>query len=63
VSSGPRHELYERNYSGNQDQIRIDALRFSKARGDFDSFDTFVEKCMSAYDLDGWTTAPWNVNS
>jgi len=60
---GGRHELYERNYSGNQDQIRIDALKFFKARGDFDSFDAFVEQCMSEYDLDGWTTPPWNVNN
>lgn len=56
---GARHELYERNYSGNQDQIRIDALKFSKARGDFDAFDSFVEQCMSEYDLDGWTASPW----
>jgi hypothetical protein len=56
---GGRHELYERNYSGNQDQIRIDAFRFWKARGDFDSFDLFVEKGMSEYDVDGWTADPW----
>jgi 4-hydroxyphenylacetate 3-monooxygenase len=56
---GARHELYERNYSGNQDQIRIDGLNFSRKRGDFERFTGFVEKCMSDYDLDGWTTAPW----
>ena len=37
--------------------------RFSKVRGELDSFDTFVEKCMSEYDLDGWTTPPWDVNN
>jgi 4-hydroxyphenylacetate 3-monooxygenase len=56
---GARHELYERNYSGNQDQIRLDALRFSRNRGDFDQFNAFVEKCMSEYDLGGWTASPW----
>jgi len=56
---GARHELYERNYSGNQDQIRLDALRFSRNRGDFDRFNAFVDKCMSEYDLDGWTASPW----
>jgi aromatic ring hydroxylase len=56
---GARHELYERNYSGNQDQIRLDALRFSRNRGDFDQFNAFVDQCMSEYDLDGWTASPW----
>jgi 4-hydroxyphenylacetate 3-monooxygenase len=43
----------------NLDQIRLDALRFSRNRGDLDSFNAFVDQCMSEYDLDGWTASPW----
>jgi hypothetical protein len=35
--------------------------RTDKARGDFESFDAFVEQCMSEYDLNGYTAAPWNA--
>ena len=56
---GARHELYELNHSGNQDQIRIDALNSSRLRDDVDHVNAVVERCISDYDLDGWTTAPW----
>jgi 4-hydroxyphenylacetate 3-monooxygenase len=49
-----RHALYERNYAGNQDQQRIDALNFSLARGDAQRYQALVERCMADYDLDGW---------
>jgi 4-hydroxyphenylacetate 3-monooxygenase len=56
---GSRHEWYEINYSGNQEQMRLDMLRFSGDRGLMDQFDALVEQCMSEYDLDGWTDPTW----
>ncbi|MGF1600032.1 MAG: 4-hydroxyphenylacetate 3-hydroxylase family protein [Acidimicrobiales bacterium] len=49
-----RHALYERNYAGNQDQQRIDALTWAEARGDADRYRGQVEACLAGYDLDGW---------
>lgn len=49
-----RHALYERNYAGNQDQQRLDALRWSQLRGDAARRDALVEACLADYDLTGW---------
>jgi 4-hydroxyphenylacetate 3-monooxygenase len=56
---GGRHELYERNYSGNNEQIRLDVLAFAKQRGIMDECYKLVEQCMSDYDLKGWTSPTW----
>ncbi len=56
---GSRHEWYEINYSGNQEQMRLDMARFSGGRGILDACDALVEQCMSEYDLDGWTDDTW----
>jgi 4-hydroxyphenylacetate 3-monooxygenase len=56
---GARHALYERNYAGNNEQIRLDVLNFARTRGQFDGFTAFVDRCMSEYDLHGWTVPPW----
>ncbi len=56
---GSRHAWYEVNYGGNQDQMRLDVLRFAESRGLMDGFDALVEACLSDYDLDGWTGDTW----
>jgi aromatic ring hydroxylase len=56
---GSRHAWYEVNYGGNQDQIRLDVLRFAQIRGLADGFDELVESCLADYDLDGWTDGTW----
>ncbi|MEA2230034.1 MAG: paerucumarin biosynthesis protein PvcC [Solirubrobacteraceae bacterium] len=56
---GSRHEWYEINYSGNQEQMRLDMARFSGVRGLTQQFDDLVGQCMSEYDLDGWSDGPW----
>jgi aromatic ring hydroxylase len=56
---GSRHEWYEINYSGNQEQMRLDMLRFSGGRGILAEADRLVEQCLSEYDLDGWTGSTW----
>ena len=52
---GGRHELYERNYSGNAENIRMEVLFAATGSGQTDRYKGFAEQCMSEYDLDGWT--------
>lgn len=56
---GSRHAWYEVNYGGNQEQIRLDTLRFSEVRGLARGFDELVDACLGEYDLEGWTRGPW----
>jgi 4-hydroxyphenylacetate 3-monooxygenase len=52
---GGRHELYERNYSGSREQVRLATLQAAVGTGQADRFKGFAEQCMAEYDLDGWT--------
>jgi 4-hydroxyphenylacetate 3-monooxygenase len=52
---GGRHELYERNYFGNHESIRFETLLVAEVTGATKRYKGFAEKCMSEYDLDGWT--------
>jgi 4-hydroxyphenylacetate 3-monooxygenase len=52
---GGRHELYERNYSGSNEQVRLYTLLTAIGTGQADRFKGFAEQCMAEYDLDGWT--------
>ena len=52
---GGRHELYERNYAGNYENIRLENLPAAMASGRVDELKAFVDDCMADYDLDGWT--------
>lgn len=49
-----RHELYERNYAGNHENIRLEVLLAEAAIGVVDQLKGFAEQCMAEYDLDGW---------
>jgi 4-hydroxyphenylacetate 3-monooxygenase len=51
---GGRHELYERNYSGNVDDARIQTLLAATATGTTEAMKALVDQCLSEYDLDGW---------
>jgi 4-hydroxyphenylacetate 3-monooxygenase len=51
---GGRHELYERNYAGNYEAIRLENLPSAIATGDAERVRKFVESFMAEYDLDGW---------
>ncbi|MFI1310619.1 4-hydroxyphenylacetate 3-hydroxylase N-terminal domain-containing protein [Streptomyces albidoflavus] len=50
-----RHELYERNYGGDHEGIRVQTLMAHQANGQADALKGFAEQCMAEYDLDGWT--------
>lgn len=56
---GGRHGLYERNYTGNHEDIRIHALNVAKQNGSADTFRALVDQCMSEYDINGWTDSTW----
>src|SRR3954447_22516304 len=40
---GARHELYERNYSGNNEQIRLDVLNFARIKKHLDGFKALAD--------------------
>jgi 4-hydroxyphenylacetate 3-monooxygenase len=52
---GGRHELYERNYAGNHENIRMEMLFTAMANGTADACKGLAEQCMREYDLNGWT--------
>ncbi|HXZ87682.1 MAG TPA: 4-hydroxyphenylacetate 3-hydroxylase N-terminal domain-containing protein [Candidatus Binataceae bacterium] len=52
---GGRHELYERNYAGNYENLRVETLMASTATGELGAMQDFARKCMGDYDLSGWT--------
>jgi len=51
-----RHELYERNYSGDYEGIRVATYQVYEATGQSASLKGYAEACMAEYDLDGWTS-------
>lgn len=63
---GGRHELYERNYAGGAEIIRMITLQLAQASGRTREWTGFAERCMAEYDLDGWTApdliTPEDVN-
>ncbi|GAA3589124.1 4-hydroxyphenylacetate 3-hydroxylase N-terminal domain-containing protein [Klugiella xanthotipulae] len=52
---GSRHQLYERNYQGNHEQVRIEIDAVTTERGMTGDFIRFAEQLMSEYDENGWT--------
>jgi 4-hydroxyphenylacetate 3-monooxygenase len=51
---GGRHELYERNYAGNYEDIRLQCMRHAQGAGNLDAMMALAEQCISEYDEDGW---------
>ncbi len=56
---GGRHELYELNYAGNHEDIRIQCLWNARSSGTLDSMIGLVDECMADYDEKGWTGSTW----
>jgi 4-hydroxyphenylacetate 3-monooxygenase len=59
---GGRHDLYERNYAGNHEIVRINVLNYADMSGLSDQLKGFADKCMSDYDLNGWVNPIWASN-
>jgi len=51
---GGRHELYEINYAGNQDEVRMQCLRHAQGSGTLKKMTELVDQCLSDYDQNGW---------
>jgi 4-hydroxyphenylacetate 3-monooxygenase len=60
---GARHELYEINYSGNHEQVRMDVVNFSRRNNLIEQFQGFADSCMAEYDLDGWKDSTWSFET
>jgi 4-hydroxyphenylacetate 3-monooxygenase len=56
---GGRHELYERNYAGNHEEIRLQALVSAQRSGQMQKMQDLVDQCMADYDERGWTSDDW----
>lgn len=56
---GGRHELYEMNYAGNHEDIRIQAMWNARSSGALDQMIALAEDCMADYDENGWTDPAW----
>jgi 4-hydroxyphenylacetate 3-monooxygenase len=51
---GARHELYEMNYSGSHELIRVFQLQQAQGNGALKGMVGLAEQCMADYDEDGW---------
>ncbi len=54
-----RHELYERNYAGSHEAVRLEPYLGAQhgvngKPGLAQELEAFAESCMAEYDLDGW---------
>jgi 4-hydroxyphenylacetate 3-monooxygenase len=56
---GGRHELYERNYAGGWEDIRLQTLTGAQRGGDMAAMEALVDQCMADYDAKGWTGETW----
>jgi len=56
---GGRHELYEINYAGNHEDIRIQALFNARGSGSYDRMVALADQCLADYDEKGWTSDTW----
>ncbi len=54
---GGRHELYEMNYAGNHEDIRIQAMWNARTTGTLDGMIALAEQCLADYDENGWRNA------
>ncbi|HYA04970.1 MAG TPA: 4-hydroxyphenylacetate 3-hydroxylase N-terminal domain-containing protein [Xanthobacteraceae bacterium] len=51
---GARHELYEMNYSGSHELIRVFQLQQAQGNGALKAMEALADQCMADYDEDGW---------
>src|SRR5438105_5617763 len=56
---GGRHELYEMNYAGNHEDIRIQAMWNARTSGTLDGMIALAAQCLADYDENGWRDPAW----
>lgn len=56
---GGRHALYELNYAGAPEEVRLQVLKGAERGGLLKQMEALVETCMDDYDEAGWTGDTW----
>lgn len=54
-----RHELYERNYAGNHEEIKLHLQAMGQADGSLGRMTELVDRCLADYDETGWVDPAW----
>lgn len=54
-----RHELYERNYAGNHEEVRLQGFGMLQKNGLWKQAEELVDTCLNDYDEKGWTSDSW----
>ena len=54
-----RHELYERNYAGNHEEIKLHLQAMARTDGSLGSMTDLVDTCLADYDETGWVNPTW----
>ena len=54
-----RHALYELNYAGAPEEVRLQVLKGAERGGRLKEMEALVDQCMSDYDENGWTSDTW----
>jgi 4-hydroxyphenylacetate 3-monooxygenase len=60
---GARHELYEMNYAGSHELVRLFPLQLAQGSGALKEMEALVDKCMADYDEDGWKDPAYHDGS
>jgi 4-hydroxyphenylacetate 3-monooxygenase len=60
---GARHELYEMNYSGSHELVRIFPLHLAQGSGALKDMVELADQCMADYDEDGWRCSDYQDGS
>jgi 4-hydroxyphenylacetate 3-monooxygenase len=56
---GARHELYEMNYAGSHELVRLFPLQHAMGSGSLQEMEALADKCMADYDENGWLKSPY----
>ncbi|MDQ0471788.1 4-hydroxyphenylacetate 3-hydroxylase family protein [Labrys wisconsinensis] len=56
---GGRHALYELNYAGAPEEVRLQVLKGAERSGRLKAMEALVDTCMADYDEKGWTSETW----
>ncbi|HEY5210057.1 MAG TPA: 4-hydroxyphenylacetate 3-hydroxylase N-terminal domain-containing protein [Stellaceae bacterium] len=56
---GGRHELYERNYAGSWEDVRMQTYSAATRGPLMKEMEALVDQCLGDYDESGWTNAAW----
>lgn len=56
-----RHELYERNYAGNHEEVKLQLPAIARKDGSMDAMMSIVEQCLADYDESGWLDRAWKA--